>query len=164
MTENAEGNMAIIFVIGSKPEANWPELEPDFIYTANGALSRVQPWVGRAKIIALFNKYFFKRHLKPWESSTARVVDGCKADTIIISGGARSAAGFVTPSQRGLTCAGSERLTRAQSFQLKLKFSPVELLFKEIQKFFSSPWHYVSLLKKNVNCRNFLARQGCWLC
>ena len=36
----AEENMAIIFVIGSKPDAILPELEADFIYIANGALRR----------------------------------------------------------------------------------------------------------------------------
>jgi hypothetical protein len=149
-----------IFIIGSKPQANWPRTDPDIIYTANGALARAQRWSEQAQVNALFLNRFFRKNQRSAESSTAAAVHGCVADKVIVSGGANAKEGFVSPSERGLRYRDIERLTRARSFKIKLAFSGVHLVIKEFMAFMASPRDYAKLLRKTRQLQSFSCSTG----
>jgi len=76
-------NRKKIFIVGSKPNVTWPDLEPDYIYAANGALARVQQFT-KSKIIGVISNYVFTK-LNEGAIKTFNLINNTKANKIIIT-------------------------------------------------------------------------------
>ncbi len=72
--------MKSIFIVGSKPDAAFPDVEPDLIYAANGAIARVENYKAAFKVCVL-NRYAFSRG---WVNVDAKALG--KADKLVIIG------------------------------------------------------------------------------
>lgn len=90
------GSTRNVWVVGSKPQAVFPDNYPDEILTANGALSLVQSYgVEGVNITALVFKNFFVATDKWRNSKTTEMLRGCRADTLWITGGGRDIMGLM---------------------------------------------------------------------
>jgi len=153
--------MANIFIVGSKPQAVWPDVAPDQIYTANGALARVQSWANEGvPVTAFLYRYFFKNHPKYNHTPTVEAVNGCVAERIIVSGGAGRTKDFVTAEDRGLRYNERHDLSRRAAFLLKLRFAGLRLFPEEFGRLAQSPSAYCQALRKTRMLDSFSCSTG----
>ena len=76
--------MRSVFVVGSKPEAVFPDcIEPDVVYAANGALDRVQKYAKTAKIISVLSSYILSSEIST-ASKTRDIIAGSAADKVVL--------------------------------------------------------------------------------
>ena len=114
-------NKQVVFVIGSKPEAVFPDVAPGYVYAANGSIARAQDFLQDAHVTGVVLNRFFAADDRERQSSTAKTLKGCQVNRLVISGGARRKSGIDAPGQRGLTCEQVVRLSRLRSVALKLR-------------------------------------------
>ena len=57
----------VAFVIGSKPDAHFPEVVPDIIITANSAIKKVQDYYGKVEIVSIMSDQIFSNNVIPGE-------------------------------------------------------------------------------------------------
>lgn len=52
----------VIFIVGSKPDAIFPEIKPNLIIAANASIKRVQNYYGKTKIIGILSDQIFSNN------------------------------------------------------------------------------------------------------
>lgn len=124
----------VIFVIGSKPQAIFPDVTPTKIYAANGAIARAQEIAQKydVPLTGVLFRRFLSAQEKERASPTAIALNGCRGDRLIISGGGPKHGRFDTPRARGLQFGSEERLSRSRSLLLKMRYASVLRIGRDI--------------------------------
>lgn len=125
-----------IFVIGSKPQAEFPVCTPKRVYAANGAIARAQPFLSEydVPLTGLLWRRFLVADDRSRQSPTAKALVGCRGKRLIISGEGPRKARFESPSARGLSFEMEESLSRLSSLRLKLQYASLTRVVGDINR------------------------------
>lgn len=140
----------IIFIVGSKPDAIFPNVQPNLIVAANGALARVQHYHDNCKIIGVFSKYVF------FDSNTLSLEKNCKVDKLIIFGSIKKkdykSNSFVHPERAGIKYNEIKYVSTTRIERIKLTYYNKLFLIKHLLRNYS-------LSKKLSLCITFLKKR-----
>jgi hypothetical protein len=125
----------VIFVIGSKPQAIFPDVTPTKIYAANGAIARAQEIVQKydVPLTGVLFRRFLSAQEKERNSPTAMALNGCGGNRLIITGGGPKNGRFDSPKARGLQFKSEVRLSRLSSLILKMRYASILRIGAEIR-------------------------------
>lgn len=139
----------VVFVIGSKPEAVFPDVKPTRIYAANGAIARAQEIMEMydTPLTGVLFRIFLSAREKQRKSPTAAALNGCRGDRFVITGGGPRHGQFDQPQARGLRFRSEERLSRPGSMLLKLRYASLVRVARDIRDEIRSEGWAASLRK-----------------
>jgi hypothetical protein len=77
-----------IFVVGSKPDAIFPEVKPDLVISANSAIKRVQKYYGQVPVISIMSDQVFSDNVIKGEegylNDVREYIKGSKTNELVI--------------------------------------------------------------------------------
>jgi len=74
-------NLKTIFVVGSKPDAVFPDVRPDVVIAANGSIRLVQNFVGESQVVGIITNSILC-DLSDATRKTVEILRGCYVDEL----------------------------------------------------------------------------------
>lgn len=124
-------NRKAIFIVGSKPEAIFPNIQPDIVYAVNGAINRVQFLKNKSELIGIISNYVFSLNTEQ-AKLTRTILSDCKVDKLITTSLTLKRKQLLHPKSINLLYKNFEHINAYIENYLKLKFVKKNSLLKKI--------------------------------